>query len=57
MKDIHVVILVLFVLVVLMVAHPQKTTTQITTGEQGAVDVGSAVFGGFFTPRRKRKGG
>lgn len=57
MKTSHVIILVLFVFVVLMVRNPKKTTAQITTGEQAAAGVGSAVMGGFFTAPSHKKGG
>ncbi len=51
------VILILFILVVLMVHDPKRTTAEITTGEQGAAGAGSAVFGGFFTAPSKKKVG
>lgn len=57
MKPIHVIYLVLFLFVILMVKDPKKTTAQITTGEQAAVGVGSAVMGGFFTSPTTKKGG
>lgn len=56
MKTIHVIYLVLFLFIVLMVKDSKKTTAQITTGEQAAVGVGSAVMGGFFTAPAAKKG-
>lgn len=53
----HTLVIIILVLVILMVHQPKRTTARVQAGEQGAIDLGGAVLGGFFTPPAHGKKG
>lgn len=56
MKATTVMWIVLFLLVVLMVRNPNRTTAEITNGERGLFGVAGAGIGGAFggTPTKAK---